>query len=176
MLRRVLPVLLLPAALLIGCTSGEKDDTEGDPPPINTGEDSAVDLCEGTAPVVTDLVVSNNGLYEFEGVVSPSMKVSVTATDADSDLDLMDVQLWWDDVVDGAVDTSVAGARGGYIKMDEPCTTAEATYGLIFQVEGGRFAYATAYEFAGEAYDAAGLVSAQVVAHGVTPREDGSDG
>lgn len=164
---RVILALSLPAALSIGCAPDETDD-KGDAPPINTGEDSAVVECDGTAPVLTDLVVEGM-IYPFE-VEAPALVVSATATDADSDLHRMDVRVWWDDVVDGVVDTSGEGTAAGYYTFDsDPCATAQATYGLAFEVDGTRFDYATAYEFAAEVYDDAGLVSGQLVAHGVSP-------
>lgn len=179
---RVLPArswsVLLPIALtVIAACTGEDKDTGSDAPPINE-EDTAALVCEGTAPVLTELVVGNYGkLYEFEGTPAPALLVTATGTDADSDLHRMDLFVWWDDVVDGAVDTTTEGLSNGIIAMNEtPCATAEATYGIIFEVDGNRLDYATAYEFAGEVADAAGLVSAQVIAHGVTPNQDGSDG
>ncbi|MDP2313932.1 MAG: hypothetical protein Q8P41_13580 [Pseudomonadota bacterium] len=174
MLLRVLPVLW-PLALLGACNPDEKDSS--DAPPINQDEDSPV-ICDGTAPVITELSVGNYGeLFDFEGTLAPALLVAATATDDDGDLHRMNMTLWWDDVVDGTVDTSAAGTEAGYYAMDEePCGMFEATYGLVFEVDGNRFDYATEYEFAAEVVDDAGLVSAQVIASGTAPNMDGSDG
>ena len=52
---------------------------------------------------------------------------------------------------------------------DRPCTTPAGTLEFNLQVDGKRFDYDTAYEFAGVVYDAAELRSAVVIASGVTP-------
>jgi hypothetical protein len=174
MLLRALPVVLISWAL-VGCAPDEEEDSKA--PPINEGGDTAVTVCEGTAPVLTELVISNGGIQDFEGEDSPSMVVAATGTDADSDLHRMDLRLWWDDVVDGAVDTSATGTAAGYYAMDpDPCATAEATYGIVFEVDNNRFLFGTAYEFAAVIYDDAGLESAMFIDDGIAPNEDGSDG
>ncbi|MDP2310454.1 MAG: hypothetical protein Q8P18_30835 [Pseudomonadota bacterium] len=179
---RAFPGLVFPAvlplalALLSAACTGEAKDTGSDAPPINQ-DDTSVVTCAGTAPVASELVVENYGLYPFEDGDAPALKVAATGTDDDGDLHRMDLVVWWDDVVDGAVDTSGEGTTSGIIAMDpDPCGTFAATYALLFEVDGIRFDYATAYEFAAEVYDDAGLVSGQIVADGVTPNMDGSDG
>lgn len=175
MLLRALPVVLISWAL-VGCAPDEEEDSKA--PPINEGGDTAVTVCEGTAPEITELFVGNYGeLYPFETGDAPALQVAATGTDADSDLHRMDLRLWWDDVVDGAVDTSATGTAAGYYAMDpDPCATAEATYGIVFEVDNNRFLFGTAYEFAAVIYDDAGLESAMFIDDGVAPNEDGSDG
>lgn len=158
---------------LLGCAQEEVKDTEA--PPVENNTDTEPIVCEGTAPVLTELTVGDYGeLYDFEDGPAPALLVAATATDEDGDLHEMAITWWFDDVIDGAVDTSVAGNEQGYIRMEEQdCATAEATYGVIFEVDGNRFDYETEYEFAAEAYDAAGLVTGQLVASGVTPAAAG---
>lgn len=155
---------------LVACTSEDKD-TGSDAPPINQGEDTAPVECSGTAPVLTELTVADYGEpYPFEEGDAPALLVSATATDEDADLHRMNLILWWDDVIDGAVDTSGAGTEMGYYAMDpDPCGTGEATYAVVFEVDGNQFDYVTEYEFAAEVYDDAEMVSNQLVASGVTP-------
>jgi hypothetical protein len=165
---------MLAMALFAACVNDKEDDTEG--PPLS-GDDTAVETCDGTAPEVSELEIGPYGqLYSFEDGDNPAMVVSTTATDADGDLNRMDVVLWWDDVVDGTVDTSGAGEEGGYYQMkDTTCGTFTATYNLLMEVNGGRFAYSTPYEFAAQAIDDAGLVSEViVVADGISPDESGN--
>jgi hypothetical protein len=173
---RVLPARSFPVALFLfagACIDTTKNPST-DAPPINQDDTGEPLTCEGTAPVLSELVVENYGLYNFEDGPAPSLKVAATGMDDDGDLHRMDLLVWWDNVVDGTVDTSGEGTTSGIIAMDpDPCATPEATYALVFEVDGKRFDYSTAYEFAGEVYDNAGLVSAQVVASGVTPNESG---
>jgi hypothetical protein len=159
-------------ALLLGC-SGDTKDTGSDPGSVAQDTDTAVVTCEGTAPVLTELEVGDYGqLYPFEDGEAPALLVAATAEDADSDLHRMNLIVWWDDIIDGTVDTSGVGNEAGYYAMnEETCGTAEATYGILFEVDGDRFAYTTAYEFTAEVYDDAGLVSNRVTASGVTPGE-----
>jgi hypothetical protein len=153
---------------LFACTTEKEDDTEA--PPVEQEEDSPT-VCEGAAPTLTELVVEEHDeLVDFEGTLSPALKVAATGKDDDGDLHRMNMTLWWDDVVDGTVDTSGAGSEIGYYAMDEDrCGTFEATYGVLFEVEGNRFDYETAYEFAAQVYDDAGLVSEIFIASGTTP-------
>lgn len=175
---RVLPArsFLVALALFAAACIEDPKHTGNDAPPINQ-DDTSVVTCEGAAPVLTELLIENNGIYDFEDGPAPSLKVAATGADDDGDLHRMNLVVWWDAVVDGTVDTSGEGTTSGIIAMDpDPCATPEATYALVFQVDGKRFDYATAYEFAGEIADDAGLVSEVVVASGVTPNMDGTDG
>lgn len=158
---------------LAGCAEEAEKDTEA--PPIENDIELEPLVCEGTAPELTELTVGDYGeLYDFEDGPAPALLVAATATDSDGDLHEMAITWWFDDVIDGAVDTSAAGEEQGYIRMEEQdCATAEATYGVVFEVDGNRFDYETAYEFAVIAYDAAGLATGQLVASGVTPAAAG---
>ena len=154
---------------LAGCAPEEEKDTEL-PPVANDTDDEPV-VCEGTPPVIEELTVGDLGkLYDFEDGPSPALVVRAKTEDEDGDLHQMGGTYWYDDVIDGVVDTSDAGSDGGYIRMnEEDCGTSSANYGIVFEVDGNRFEYETTYEFAMEVYDAAGLISERVVASGTTP-------
>ena len=168
--------LLVTTLLLVACADPAKDTETA--PPINQGDDTAVETCGGTAPVCSALTVEAlEGLYDFEGTDSPVLRVGATGTDADSDMKTMGVELWWDDVVDGAVDTSAAGELLSYTFPDSgACSTTGNTLNVDFQVDGNRFEYETAYEFAGRVYDTTDLYSEIVIASGTTPNELGEAG
>lgn len=169
--------IVWPLALLAGCPDPNQKDTGGDEV-IEQGGDTDEETCEGTNPVLSELTVENFGMYEFEGEESPALKVTASGDDDDGDLHDMNLQIWWDDVVDGAVDTSSSGVEGGFYAMgDTDCGTFSANYNLLLEVDGDRFEYGVAYEFAAVIFDAAGLDSGEpVIASGVAPNADGTDG
>lgn len=161
---------MLMLVLGLGCpTPDDKENTDDSAPPINQ-DDTAPTVCDGTAPTITDLIIEDGGVRDFEGEDAPSLKVAAETSDDDGDLHRMNMTVWWDDVVDGVVDTSGTGTEAGWYAMNEDeCATYEATYGILFEVDGSRFEYETAYEFAAIVYDDAGLVSEQVIDSGTTP-------
>lgn len=159
--------------LLFAC-GGKAGDSANNAPPINEGGDTAT--CEGTAPVIEELVIGNGGIYEFDDGPAPTVSVMATITDEDADLNIVSLTVWYDEAVDGAVDTSGEGLASSPYEMDEElCVTPEANYGLNIQV-GGSLDYDTLYEFAAVAKDGNGLSSAVAIASGYTPNEDGTDG
>lgn len=164
--------LLLAAA----CAPDDTKDS-GDPPPINQGGGDTAD-CDTNAPVIESFTVYNGGIFTFESVDWPSMVAEASISDEDKDLELVRMDVWFDDVVDGAVDTSgEAPLAGEPYAQDEydPCTLGTNTYRLRFAVTGNRFLYATPYEFAGVVYDAHATPSEVAIASATTPNEDGSD-
>jgi hypothetical protein len=154
----------------LGCpASDEKNTGDDSAPPINQN-DTAPTSCDGTNPVINELIIEDAGVHDFEGEDSPTLKVSADASDDDGDLHRINLTLWWDDVVDGSVDTSGAGEESGWYEMNEtPCGTFSATFGILFQVDGSRFEYETTYEFAGMVTDDAGLESNIAIDSGTTP-------
>lgn len=170
---RMSSALSFPAALtmlaLTGACTGPLEDTGPDAPPINQDTDVEEVKCEAAAPVLEELTVTP-GQFEFEDVLGPAIKVSGTGSDTDGNLHQMGLIVWWDDMVDGSVDITGVGTDTGLASLDpNPCTTPAGTLEFNLQVDGKRFAYATAYEFAGVVYDAAELRSSVVIASGVTP-------
>jgi hypothetical protein len=133
-----------------------------------------VETCGGTAPVCSELTVeAREGLYDFEGTDSPVLRVGATGEDADADMKTMTVELWWDEVVDGAVDTAALGELGSYTFDTDACASSGNTLFIDFQVDGNRFEYVTTYEFAGRVYDSTDMASEIVIASGTTPNELG---
>lgn len=163
-------------ALALACTS-EKEDTGEAAPPINQDSGGEVTECTGTAPVITSLTVSNGGIMTFDEGDFPTVLVEIEVEDPDLDLARMRADIWWDETVDGVVDTSAAGLNGDWVQLgEEPCTIDRGGYGLRLAVGDGRFAPATVYEFAMVAYDAHEVASNVGVGAGTTPNADGSDG
>lgn len=155
----------LAVLVLSGACNGNLEDTGSDAPPLNQ-EDTDVEVieCDGTAPVLEEFVVESV-LHIFEGPELPAIKVSGAATDVDSDLHTFGMVVWWDEVVDGSVDTTGAGKDTGPVILDrDPCTSAAGTLEYYLHVDDLEFDYSTTYEFAGVVYDAAEMRSDVVVA------------
>lgn len=155
-------------AALAGCDGGGKE-SGSEAPPINQGDSGSAD-CSGTAPVIDALVVAPGDPITTDGGTFPSIVVEAQISDEDRDLHTVSMDVWYDTVVDGAVDSSGAALTASPYEVDEdPCETGLTGYGLQIGVDGTNFAYETAYEFVAVAYDAHGDASLPVVADGVTP-------
>jgi hypothetical protein len=161
--------------LMIGCGAEEKD-TANTAPPLN--QDSAVvEDCNAAAPTVEEIVVTNGGMETFDEGTFPTVLVEVRARDTDNDLDHMRVDLWFDTVVDGAVDTAGERIEGALAELKpEACSVGRGNYGLRVAVGDGRLEVNTRYEFGAIAYDAHDTPSALGFGTGVTPKADGTDG
>ena len=158
----------LSAGLLVGCDGGEKE-SGSEAPPINQDDSGSAD-CSGTAPVINELTVAAGDPITTDGGTFPSLVVQAEIEDADRDLYTVSMDLWYDTVVDGAVDSSGDPLTASPYEVDEdPCETSLTSYGLQIGVDGTNFDYETAYEFLAVVYDAHGDASAPVVADGVTP-------
>jgi hypothetical protein len=179
-------------ALLLAC--GTKDDAVDTDTAVtdsgtDTAEDTATDSgdsadtgvpsCGGAAPVIDGLLVENAGLQDLDGEgESPTVLLTISMSDEDEDLQPFQVDLWWDDVVDGVVDPATAElltfepyTLDGYA----PCDVAAVNFGVNLEVDGGRYDYGASYEFAAVVTDAAGLASQPGLGLGVMPLEDGTD-
>lgn len=162
--------------LAIACTGSDKDSGD-DAPPINLDTADTAVACTGSAPVIEQVVVSNGGIMTFDEGDFPTILVETTATDADNDLNLMRAELWFDAVVDGAVDTAGEKIDGAVAELrDDPCSVGRGTYGIRIAVGDARFSVNTVYEFGVIAYDAHETASAMGFGSGVTPNADGTDG
>jgi hypothetical protein len=167
-----LPALL---ALLLGCSPAEDP---GDPPPIPKGGDTgdtAVD-CSGVAPVITSLQARADGLHEDEqGQTFPAMVFELQADDADGDLSFVSYRMWWDDQLDGVVDTSVAAPVQGQAAISTTrCASFSVGLNLSLSSQGNP-AYDTWHDFAVALADEAGIWSEPALCQGAMPKEDGSD-
>ncbi len=170
--------LFLPCALsvlLLGCPP---EAEEGDPPPIPKGGDTgdtAVE-CSGTAPVIASLSGYADGLHENEqGQTFPTMIFEVQADDVDGDLNFVYYQMWWDDDLDGTVDTSGAAMVQGQAAISSTrCDSFSMGLNLSLGSQGNP-AYNTWYDFAVIIADEAELWSEPAYCQGAMPNEDGSD-
>ncbi len=159
---------------LLACTEG---DTE-EPPDIWT-TDTDTETCGGTAPEADSLLVYNGGPINFEGEDAPTIRLELHLTDADRDLSKGTFEFWHDLVYDDDVDTDDDPTDDRtFSQIGDACDTDEATLRLNIRVggEGYVFQYNTVYEFAARFIDAGGVPSNTLVAAGVTPKEDFSDG
>ncbi len=168
--------LLLSVVLLtLGCPA-EVD--EGDPPPIpkggDTGDTAAV--CSGTPPVITSLSAYADGLHELEqGQSYPTMIFEIQADDDDGDLNFVTYQAWWDDDMDGTVDTSGSAKITGQATISSTrCASFTMDLDLSLASQGDP-AYNVWYDFAVVIGDEAGLLSEPAYVQGAMPKEDGSD-
>ena len=163
------PSFIFSLLLFAGC------DGENEKPGPDLSSDDTGEACSGTPPVADRFTIGNGGLAEFEAVNWPTVSLRLEATDDDGDLDLAYMEFWWDEVVDGTVDTGVNPQNRYFTLEQDSCTTKSVDLNLLLQV-GTQLAYNTTYEFAAQVSDYAGLTSNLLVASGSTPSSDGSDG
>jgi hypothetical protein len=169
---RMLPFLLLAA---VGCDDSKDDDTG--PGSLNASDTDAD--CSGTPPVIDDLTVEIGDVLTGEAGedAQPSVLITVEFSDEDGDAHVVAVDFWYDDVVDGTVDTSgaapmqlPAGAmpdRSG--RPIEECAGDGGILGISLGVTGKELDFETEYDFAAVVIDNAGLASEPRVASGTTP-------
>ncbi len=162
--------------LLLACT-GKEEDSNNAPPLLL---DDTGDACTSVPPEIDTIRVSNGGEITGEGGNPDwSIRVDIHFVDQDMDVDVADIHYWWDDTVDGVVDTSGnPDVATGPFKIDsdgEPCLVSGGSFGQLLGISG-RFSYNTWYDFGVTVTDAHGLTSEPAFASGVTPKEDGSDG
>jgi len=173
---RVFPFSLIAVALgLVGCT-GKIPEDSNDPPALTT-EDTGE--CNLHAPVITNVEVTNGGMSTFDNGTFPTIGLAMEVDDDDGDLDILGMFVWFDDVVDGAVDQSGEPAfdAPAYLFQDaEPCGKFSAGLTLKPAVTSGTLDYSTRYEFAVVAEDHHAVRSTPYIVDGVTPNMDGSDG
>jgi hypothetical protein len=169
---RLVPALL---SLLLGCAP---EEDLGDPPPIPKGGDTgdtAVD-CSGAAPVITSLTARADGLQENEqGQTFPAMVFELQADDQDGDLSFVSYRMWWDDELDGTVDTSGAALVQGQAALSSArCDSFSMGLNLSISSQGNP-AYNTWHDFAVAIADEAEIWSEPAFCQGAMPKEDGSD-
>jgi len=163
-------------AILIACTPTDEKDT-GEPPPLALDDTGG---CSSVPPVVDSFTIGNGGLITGDSGEQPSVLLAIQFHDDDMDADYINLSYWWDETVDGTVDTSGAPAmESGAFKFDqdgEPCRVSGGTFEQRIGVTGNPFTANTRYDFAVTVTDHGGLTSDPAFATGVTPKEDGSDG
>jgi hypothetical protein len=158
-------------AFLIGCGDGNK---ESDIPPLSSTDPEG--SCGGTAPIIDALTCINSGTNynEDEGLDLPTFTISLHATDEDKDLTGYTMQIKFDQIPDGelesdALELSVAGALQG-----ELCGVPEADIGARISLHGGPPELSTTYEWHVTLFDAAGVRSEDAIIVCTTPDEDGN--
>lgn len=161
--------------LALAACADKAADSGSSAPPINQGGggDSG---CGGTAPVIDELTIVNGGIVKFDSGPKPTVGVQAHVTDEDADLDVVSMDVWYDDVVDNQVDTTGTSFDGSpYEVSDEPCTSASTTFTLQIQA-GSNLEFDSLYEFAAVVTDGNGEVSEVAIASGYTPTSEGEDG
>lgn len=166
---RLLPIL----ALAVACTPVEVDKDEGGTLGVDTGEAG----CEGTPPDITGMTVGEGNVIEDEnGNPQPSVRISVEFEDVDGDAHAISMDLWWDETVDGSVDTSGAANASlpstALTNDGEPVDECEGFGGTLnvdMGVTGSDLQFSTQYDFAAVVIDANGYASAPGIASGTTP-------
>lgn len=161
--------------LFFACTKTTGEDSGA--PPLGGTDDSTLE-CNGNAPVINEVVLENGGVQDFEGTPYPTILIWADTEDADGNLDVVTMEIWWDETPDGEVDTSLtaSGEKTWTPRQEsEPCNETEETIGLYLQV-GGSIPYDTEMDFAVRITDAEGEASNVGVGTGVTPTETGDDG
>ena len=164
----------------LAACSGKNGDGDGDPPLPTTGDrDSGEPItCDGVLPpIIQRLNLLNGDFFEFETKDLPTVNLEVEVSDDEGDLHQTVTNIWFDEGVDGAVDT------GGEARWELPASSreeaCEANWELLnnkVAVGIGELEYNTIYEFAVTVLDASGLESEVAVVSGSTPKKDGSDG
>lgn len=156
------PALLL---ALIGC-SGKGDSA-----------DSGDSACTGgSPPAIVDLYCENTGImtYTPTGEVVPTMTVWADIEDPDGDLTTYSAEIFYDDVIDGSVDTTSSfGTNDGVVEDAEACGVPALFLGTTVFLRGGQPLYETPYEWGIRVTDASGAVSALASVTCTTPDESG---
>ena len=166
---RLLPLF----AFALACTPVEVEkDSSG-----TLGEDTGDAGCEGTPPDVVTVTVGEGDVIEDEnGNQQPSVRLSVEFEDVDGDAHAVAMDLWWDDAVDGAVDTSGAAnaslSKTALTNNGAPVDECDGFGGTLIVdmgVTGADLQFSTQYDFGASVIDANGYASTAVVATGTTP-------
>jgi hypothetical protein len=155
---------------LLACADMIKEDSSN-APPINQ-DDSGEAACTGTPPVLEEVVIQDGGQIQAEdGTMYDSLLIAGRATDVDRDLHIVDLDIWYDDLVDGSVDTGGAAlSADAYRMIDlEPCEAPSAQYGYKLPVDGNTLSSGVSYEFALIFYDSIGLASEMKIGSGTAP-------
>lgn len=150
-------------------------DTAGTLDPGNGGGTD----CKGTAPVIEELTLTEGDPITGEGGGDPQPTVLIVAeySDEDGDAHVVAMDIWYDDVVDGTVDTS--GAAGASLAptavedddgnpVDE-CDGKGGSFGVMLGVTGDDLEFETEYDFGVIIYDANNTASEPKFGTVVTP-------
>ena len=130
-LRDLFPI----AWLMLGACNGA-DDTDT-PGPTGDRHD---EVCGDAAPLIESLTITDNGPTEFgsgdNAHTWPAIRIEAQASDADGDLDWYTVQVWFDGLPDGDIDTTEEPFELTTSISEEDCSVPLATVGTIMAVNG----------------------------------------
>lgn len=170
-------MLTLPL-LAVACGDKEEEET-GTAPGLDTDTEDETEECSGTAPVVEAVTCENSGIQpHFEtGEDTVTMTIMAETSDADGDLDYYTFELFFDDEIDGTVDTStsVFSPSSGSVDVDA-CEAGLVNLGTVLYLAGGDPDYDTLYEWGVIVTDGGGIASEVMVVECYTPTSDGEDG
>lgn len=174
--RPALRLALVPSLAMMGCNFGGKGDTSTPPIPSSGDSDTALEeSCEGTPPEILSFSGTDNDMHDFETGAWPDLYLEVEVADADADLGQVKYSVWWDDTVDGWVDTDGDPDYDRYVTVNTtPCTSPAVTLQIHLAANGNPEPN-TWYDLAVTVEDAAGLVSEAATTTAATPKDDGSE-
>lgn len=142
---------------------------------VGTGCRKSEFSCGDVVPTVESVVVSNPGL--IDGVAA--LEFDIEVLDSDGDLHVIDTSSWWDQTVDGQVNTSRASLDVPVYIGDEgfQCGIPRAGAHLFLPIDDSTGLQPnTEYEFAIVVYDQFGHASEMQIVSAWTPNADGTDG
>lgn len=165
-------------APLVACGDKEPEET-GSAPDLDTDSDTETEECSGTAPVIEEVSCENSGIqphYET-GEDTVTLTIRAETSDADGDLDFYTFELFYDEDVDGSIDTSSSpfSPSSGAVDVDE-CEAGLVSLGTVLYLAGGDPAFDTLYEWGVVVTDGAGLQSEVGIVECYTPKSTGEDG
>jgi hypothetical protein len=159
------------AVLLAGCNGGGRDDTDV----IHAGN-GASDDCGETPPEIRQLNISNEGMSSGDvcGAESrPQIRIAVQGHDEDGDLHFWTMRVWYDETIDGAVDTS-GGPHEVFGTSGDDCMVANLNASMLMCVTGAP-PFSTTLEFGVVLLDDEDHASGDpVIQVFTTPDEDGN--
>jgi hypothetical protein len=151
----------------------------------NKGDSGAAPLYEyigecdsDAAPVVADMFCESTGIqtYPVTGEDVPTLTISADVSDEDGDLTSYTAQVFFDETLDGVMDTSageLSSADGSY--HADVCTVPSLILNMVVYLRGGEPLYDTTYEWGLQVTDAGGNASEIGVVECTTPSEKTGD-
>ncbi len=168
----------LMGAWTAGCGKDKSDsaDEDGTTELAGGGGDAE---CGGTPPVITAIQCSAAGLKapEQDAEELPFLLMEMFIEDEDQDLNFMEVEIYFDDVVDGAVSTQDIVYPPIQIPLSQDeCLDATATVNIDVFVNGTSPRFNSNYEWGVVIRDANRDASELFVFECITPYENGDSG
>lgn len=138
-----------------------------------TGDSTDAGTCnQSAAPVVVDLRCQNTGIQPDGDNDAPTLTLTAVAQDRDGDLGRYTAEIFFDDVLDGALDnaTSLGILSGG---DGSACGVTEVGFETTIFLRGGQPLFETTYEWGVIVTDANGNVGPAGIQVCATPDEQG---